>query len=116
MTPPKDHTCEWRDAASALQERVAKLEATIAKLESARMRPHRSEKRPKVKLPPPVPPAPPAAAPRPNDDIRHAVLETAVEKLAVPEAKRTWETGPRPTVKVLRAHHAKRPRGRSECP
>jgi hypothetical protein len=53
------------------------------------MRPHRSEKRPKVKLPPPVPPAPPAAAPRPNDDIRHAVLETAVEKLAVPEAKRT---------------------------
>ena len=89
MTPPKDHTCEWRDAASALQERVAKLEATIAKLESARMRPHRSEKRPKVKLPPPVPPAPPAAAPRPNDDIRHAVLETEVEKLAVPEAKRT---------------------------
>ena len=68
---------------------IAKLEATIAKLESARMRPHRSEKRPKVKLPPPVPPAPPAAAPRPNDDIRHAVLETAVEKLAVPEAKRT---------------------------
>ena len=28
-------------------------------------------------------------APRPNDDIRHAVLETEVEKIAVPEAKRT---------------------------
>jgi hypothetical protein len=89
LTPPKDHTCEWRDAASALHERVAKLEATIAKLESARMRPHRSEKRPKLKLPPLVPPAPPAEAPRPNDDIRHAVLETEVEKIAVPEAKRT---------------------------